>query len=95
MDDTERMHRTLESKTSKTEENATNSGGRTQTIMEGKDTGKLKPATPKLMSNSKEVKGIKGDRALKPEKNIDGFRRIMDGSDEVNEMRAASYKCMK
>ena len=41
------------------------------------------------------MKEIKGDSALKPEKNIDGVRRIMDGSDEANEMRAASYKCMK
>ena len=76
------MHRTLESKTSITDEHATNSGGRTRTIMEGKDTGKPKSAAPKLMSNPREVKEIKGDSALKPEKNIDGVRRIMDGSDK-------------
>jgi hypothetical protein len=60
------------------------------------------------VTNPREAKATKGTNALNAENeaylptgalervpNIDEPGRIMDGSDEVNEMRAISYKCMK
>ena len=87
-----RTHRTLESKKSTIDEPATKSGGNhvEGRITDGKDTGKPKSVTPKLMSNTRGVKETKGDSAINPEKNeaqftnIDRSCRIMDGSDEVN-----------
>ena len=95
---TERSHRTLERTTS---ERTMNPGVKSCVKSYA---GKPKPATPKLVDNPGEVKETKGNStpnagkyealptgdALERVPNIDESGRIMDGSDEVNEMKAAS-----
>ena len=79
MDDTERPHRTLE-----------------------RDADITKSVTLDQVRHSREVREIEAVTAHnassksngeipEPESNIAGSCRIMDGSDKVNEMRAASY----